>query len=165
MSEEASRKRVSAAFLIGVGVAAIVGLGAGTAVAAVPSLLSPAGVSPANGISAEPKPDPSYAKNSKGQTFGSAAEATSPEAEPELILVVATNGKEGYVLKSDLDAANGQTASESFKSPEDALKWQETQGRKDQVIPVYKSDGITRIGTFLVFGADSQEQEAAEVSE
>lgn len=160
MSTGKSRRSVSAVFLAGIGVTAILGLGAGTAASAVASLLSPAGLSPVPGGSAQPVPDPVYETNMRGQTVGSAANATSPYGEPDLILAIATNGREGYVLKADLDSVNGQTASESFESPEDALKWQETQGRADYLIPVYEADGVTKIGEFRVYGGESQERSA-----
>jgi hypothetical protein len=154
--------RVPVVLFIGIGIAAIVGLGAGTAVAVVPGLLSPAGISPGEGVTNEAMPERKYEQNSSGQSFGSAAEARSPENEPDLILVVATNGTEGYVFKSDLDSVNGQTAAESFTAPADALKWQESQGRSDQTIPVYMNDGGTVVGTFLVLGTDNQERVAEE---
>ena len=99
----------------------------------------------------------------KGQTFGSAADAPSLEQEPDLILVVATNGAEGYVLRADLNTANGQAAAESFTSPEEALVWQETEGREDRLIPVYERDGTTLIGSFLVAGIESQRAAAETV--
>ncbi|MEC4271582.1 hypothetical protein VJ923_00210 [Adlercreutzia sp. R25] len=44
--------------------------------------------------------------NEAGQTYGTAFDAESSEAEPDLIEAVATNGQEGYVLKVDLDKAS-----------------------------------------------------------
>jgi len=165
MGTRASSKRFTAIFFVSVGVAAIVGLGAGTAASAVASLLAPVGLSPAEGPHAKPAADPVYETNLRGQTLGSALDATSPDNEPDLIMAIATNGREGYVLKTELDSVNGQTASESFKSPEDALRWQETFGRSDQIIPVYEADGVTKIGEFLVFGGESQERAASLLDE
>jgi len=46
-----------------------------------------------------------YDTNDMGLSYGSAADAISPEHEPDLIRVAATNGEIGYVYKMDLDAA------------------------------------------------------------
>ena len=40
-----------------------------------------------------------YPKNINGQTYGSSADATSPETEPELISAIGVDGTAGYVLK------------------------------------------------------------------
>ncbi|GAA4626336.1 hypothetical protein [Cellulomonas oligotrophica] len=110
-------------------------------------------------------PAPEYQENALGQTYGSAAIAQAPELEPDLISAVATNGKVGYVLKTDLDEANGTTAAESFTSPADALRWQETEGTKDHTIAVYDVDGTTQIGEFVVTGSTSQAAALDVVSE
>lgn len=81
--------------------------------------------------------------NAKGQTYGSAAYATSPENEPDLILAGATNGETGYVLRTDLEEP-------APKSPEEALARQAAEAGKSRVIPVYKSDGVTQIGVFVI---------------
>lgn len=142
----------------GVIACASLGLVAGGAFAAgAPALFSPAGLSPAEGIPDQPKPEPSYAVNANGETFGSLADATSPETEPDLIQAVANNGQYGYVKKAELDAANGTTAAESFRSPADALAWQEQAiARGDQLIPVYAEDGVTVIGDFMIAAPDPQ---------
>lgn len=104
---------------------------------------------------------PNFKLNDSGLSYGSALYATSPENEPDLILVVATNGLEGYVYKSDLDAANGNEVAKSFSSPEQAVRWQETQGLQDRMIAVYNIDGKTKIGDFIVGGTLSQNQIAS----
>jgi hypothetical protein len=81
--------------------------------------------------------------NADGLSFGSAARATSPQDEPDLIQAEATNGKVGYVLRTDLEGKEPLT-------PEEALLLQSAQAGKDTVIPVYKADGRTRIGVFVV---------------
>ena len=100
-----------------------------------------------------PKPDPHYKKNSKGLTYGSAADAMTPDLEPDLILATATNGEAGYVLRKDLDDANGTTASKSFKSPEDALKWQANRNKADKPIKVYNLESGKVVGVFNVDGS------------
>lgn len=59
--------------------------------------------------------------NSKGMTFGSAS-MFDYEEEPNLILVVATNGKEGYVKRDELHAAEAPAA-----NPEEAVQLMETR--------------------------------------
>jgi len=136
----------SAAAVLAVGL----GVTGGAAVAGVPTVFTPAGVS-VDGPS-EPKPEPTYALNEQGLTVGTVADAVSPDTEPDLILAVATNGREGYVYKRDLDAADGTTAMKEFKTPEDALAWQRERGTKTIVIPVYLEDGKTVVGEFEVGG-------------
>jgi hypothetical protein len=128
------------------------GLGVGSAIAGGPWVYSPAGLSPSEGIESVPQPEPTYSVNADGQSYGSALDATSPDNEPDLIAVIATNGREGYALKKDMDDANGTTAMKDFKSPEDALKWQEEEGWKEHSIPVYLEDGRTVVGEFVIGG-------------
>jgi|GEM_PF-2234306 len=84
-------------------------------------------------------PETQVKVNAEGKTYGSAAGAKSRAEEPDLIAVIATNGEKGYVWKTDLYA--GQP-----KNPEEAAK----MVPKERVIPVYKSDGHTKIGEFVV---------------
>ncbi|WP_036746700.1 hypothetical protein [Paenibacillus sp. UNC451MF] len=58
----------------------------------------------------------SYPKNKNGQTYGSATDAASKEAEPELISAIGVNGTKGYVLKKDIDG-------ELPKSPRKPLRF------------------------------------------
>ena len=136
-------------------------LAAGSAIAQMPELLSPTGITGESGIPSKPMSAPDYSLNNSGLSYGSALSATSPENEPDLILVVATNGLEGYVYKSDLNAANGTEAAKSFTSPEQAVRWQENQGLQDRMITVYNFDGKTSIGEFIIGGTLSQRQVAA----
>lgn len=86
--------------------------------------------------------------NDSGQTYG----VINEHGEPELIAVIATNGEQGYVLRRDLEDANGTTAMREFESPEDALAWREENAGIVHFIPVFKADGTTRIGGFQVGG-------------
>jgi hypothetical protein len=86
-----------------------------------------------------------WPKNAQGLTYGSGSDSMTPQDEPDLILVGATNGKVGYVLRTDLE---GQAS----KSPQEALSQQAAQAGKDRVIPVYESDGTTKIGVFIIQG-------------
>ncbi|GAA4167453.1 hypothetical protein [Gryllotalpicola koreensis] len=84
--------------------------------------------------------------NAAGQSYG----VQNENGSPDLIAATATNGKDGYVLRTDLEDADGTTAMKSFHSPQDALDWQKAHEGKDVYIPVYRSDGKTRIGVFKV---------------
>ena len=135
-----------------VGAAVLAGaMSVGAAVAAGPTVLAPRGLTAGPGQDVTPMPEPSYATNEHGLTYGSAADATSPGGEPDLIAAMTTDGRDGYVRKTDLDDADGTTAAASFTSPEDALAWQaERQAMGDIAIPVYERDGTTVIGEFVV---------------
>lgn len=87
-----------------------------------------------------------WAVNGAGDDYG----VTNGEGQPDLVAVMATNGRQGYVHREALEDADGTTAQESFKSPEDALRWQEKNAGIVHIIPVYQSDGITKIGEFRV---------------
>lgn len=92
--------------------------------------------------------------NEAGQTYGPAGGSGSPEDEPDLLAARATNGISGYILKTDqsmIDITGGVTQAEL----DDYIN---NTGRADRLIPVYKSDGKTVIGEFLIAGLDSQEQ-------
>lgn len=86
-----------------------------------------------------------YPKNKNGQTYGSAADATSPETEPELISATSVDGTEGYVLKKDIDG-------EQPKTPEEALAIQNSRPPGGYDIPLYDVDGKTVIGVFHIGG-------------
>lgn len=87
----------------------------------------------------------SYPKNAQGLTYGSDLYAKSPQDAPDLVLAMATNSEEGYVLRTDLEEPMPT-------SPQEALAQQAARAGKDRVIPVYESDGITQIGVFMVGG-------------
>jgi len=90
-----------------------------------------------------------WATNASGQTYG----VLNDKGAPDLIAVTATNGRDGYVFRKDLDDADGTTASRSFTSPQDALDWQKAHQGKHVYIPVYESDGTTKIGVFQAYGS------------
>lgn len=89
-----------------------------------------------------------WAVNNSGETYG----VINTTGVPDLIAVIATNGQQGYVHRADLEDADGTTAAKNFTSPEDALRWQEQNAGAIHVVPVYESDGVTRIGDFEVSG-------------
>jgi hypothetical protein len=83
-----------------------------------------------------------YKVNARGLTYGSAQYARNVASEPDLILVVATNGKEGYAKKSDLEGDGSGLPS----NPAEAA----TYSPSATSIPVYDSDGVTQIGSFQI---------------
>lgn len=95
--------------------------------------------------------DSPYSVNAQGQTYGSAIHASSPEQEPDLIAATATNGKDGFVLKSDLDV--------QADSPESAAQITK-QSDAGFEIGVYLSDGKTRVGSFLVGGETAESSQS-----
>lgn len=84
--------------------------------------------------------------NASGVTYGASGEAVSLEDEPDLVLVEATNGKEGYAYKADLDEPVPG-------SPAAAVARQRARAMapyKPRIIPVYAVDGLTQIGEFAI---------------
>ena len=118
-----------------VGALAGTGIGAAFATNAHSSASSPS-VPPA----AQP-----FGTNSAGETFGSALGSKSIASEPDLIAARATNGKDGYVKKADLEQGS------NFKSPAAAIAWSKAHAN-GYTIHVYASDGVTVIGQFQVGG-------------
>ncbi len=78
--------------------------------------------------------------NQTGLTYGS---ALLSETEPDLILAEGISGNIGYVKSSDLNGPMPVTAY-------NAIQMQPSQSR---AIPVYESDGITVIDTFVIDAA------------
>jgi hypothetical protein len=81
--------------------------------------------------------------NARGQTFG----VENDDGSPDLVAAVATNGRQGYVLNSELLGPQPT-------SPADALA-QNNAHPNGRDIPVYESDGQTQIGTFHIGGGTS----------
>lgn len=80
--------------------------------------------------------------NAKGETYG----VESPEkGTPDLIAVTASNGVSGYTYAKDLYGGPTPT------SPEDAVKNFSTP-RPPREVPVYLSDGQTKVGIFQASG-------------
>lgn len=88
-----------------------------------------------------------WATNASGQTFGKELEAKSWSDRPELISVVADNGKVGYVFAKEVD----QPATTSLDVREARLK----AYLRGRTIPVYESDGVTQIGVTTIGGPGS----------
>lgn len=91
------------------------------------------------------QPGAVYPKNAHGLTYGSAANANSPGNEPDLIKVVASNGKEGYVYRTQLEPQTTPT------NPAQAVAQQQARAANAvKAIPVYAADGTTVIGSFVM---------------
>jgi hypothetical protein len=93
--------------------------------------------------------------NANGQTYGV---GDSPQGEPDLVSVVGIAGDgspvDGYAFANELIATNPDY--EGLPSdPEEAVRRQDEAAQKyphGWTIPVYASDGTTRIGDFRVGG-------------
>ncbi|MGA3222063.1 MAG: hypothetical protein ABSE77_23865, partial [Acidimicrobiales bacterium] len=85
-----------------------------------------------------------WATNARGETYG----VWNQDGTPDLVAVVIDQGKlQGYVKASDLNCASGLDA---VHSPAEALAWDKASEDRDISLPVYKSDGTTVIGTFVM---------------
>lgn len=87
-----------------------------------------------------------WAVNAEGDTYG----AQNENGSPDMVAVMATNGTRGYVYRTELEDADGTAAMKTFKSPADALAWQEARLGKDFAIPVYDVTGKTVVGEFVI---------------
>jgi len=79
-----------------------------------------------------------WAVNENGDTYG----VVNEQGEPDLLAVVATNGRTGYAYADEL---RGPQAS----SPDEAATW----APAPRTVDVYESDGETVIGEFVVGGS------------
>ncbi len=85
-----------------------------------------------------------YSKNQNGETYGSAADAKSIDAVPDLIRAYGVDGKVGYIRSSDF-------YQEMPKTPEEALaKQRQMQPFSVKKIPLYDVNGVNIIGEFEV---------------
>jgi len=89
-----------------------------------------------------PAPAPQFERNASGLTFGASGLGASPSDDPDLVLIVATNGRTGYAYTRELDGPRPTTPQEAAKLP------------RSRTVPVYLSDGQTKIGDFVVGSPD-----------
>jgi hypothetical protein len=110
-----------------------------------PVTSSPATSSPATSPSSSP-----YPTNAAGETYGSAAGATSSQEEPDLIEAIGVSSSgdvTGYVRKLELDEATGATV----QTPQEAIAWTQSHtGGAATSIPLYAEDGTTVVGKFTI---------------
>ncbi|MHB8295889.1 MAG: peptidase M56 family protein [Acidimicrobiales bacterium] len=87
-----------------------------------------------------------WGTNAHGQTYGVA----NKNGTPDLVAVAIDHGKtQGYVKASEMNCASGRDVA----SPAQALAWDKASAKRNISIPVYKSNGTTVIGTFVVGSA------------
>jgi hypothetical protein len=91
-----------------------------------------------------------YSVNSQGETYGSAAGATTPPQFPDLIQVQASNGVTGYVKKTDLLGPT-PTLQQVLNYPRNS-QGNFVAPQTSSTIPVYASDGTTQVGVFAASG-------------
>lgn len=92
-----------------------------------------------------------FPKNQYGQTYGSSADATSYETEPDLIAAKGVNGTKGYVKRTDLEQPFPKTPQEAVALMKQNL------AHPTREIPLYDVDGKTVIGKFIVGGGTAKE--------
>jgi hypothetical protein len=91
-----------------------------------------------------------WTTNARGETYG----VMSQGGFPDLVAVVIDRGKlQGYVKANDLNCAMSLGA---VHSPTEALAWDKASEDRHISVPVYKSDGTTVIGTFVIYGASTR---------
>lgn len=82
-----------------------------------------------------------WRRNASGQTYGE----PNQHGTPDLIAVIATNGRSGYAYANTLNSGPGGTAP---STPKQAL----AENGRSYTITVYRSDGKTPIGKFVTGG-------------
>lgn len=87
-----------------------------------------------------------------GKSYG----AQNENGTPDMIAVLATNGTPGYVYRTELEEADGTAAMKTFKSPADALAWQEARQGKSISVHVYDTTGKTVVGEFVIAPGNGQ---------
>jgi hypothetical protein len=109
----------------------------------MPSSLGPTATSPGRAESQD-----RYPVNARGQTYGSGSDA-GPDLNgvPDLVSVIATNGKVGYALREDLDSGGAPRTVEEVRA-------MQKSGQRSRDIPVYQQDGTTVIGVFMFGGGE-----------
>jgi len=90
-----------------------------------------------------------YSVNSKGESYGSAADAANPSDLPDLIEVQATNGVFGYITKASF-LGTPPTLQQVLSYPKDS---EGNLVAPSTTVPVYSSDGTTQVGTFDIGGS------------
>jgi hypothetical protein len=78
-----------------------------------------------------------WAVNENGDTYG----AANDRGEPDLLSVIATNGKLGYAYSRELQGPE-------INNPQEAMEYMEKMKGTTLMVPVYESDGETVIGEF-----------------
>jgi len=79
--------------------------------------------------------------NARGETFG----VENDDGTPDLVAVIATNGREGYAYDDELSEPQPKSLPEALA--------QASAYPNGRDVPVYESDGQTQIGTFHIAAA------------
>lgn len=94
--------------------------------------------------------DQKIQRNSRGQTYGSAAAITDDTKLPDLVSSIGTNGRQGYIKSSDIPATP-KTKEQASTLPERTdSSGQRVRSGAPKTVPVYESDGTTVIGQFRI---------------
>ena len=123
--------------------ALVIGAGTGTAIASAAGAYQPAPPpNPGQRAAGDTRPvnKTPVQRNADGKTFGASGLGETPADDPDLVLVVATNGKTGYAYSRELNGPQPSSPEEASRLP------------RSWTVPVYLSDGKTRIGEFKVGG-------------
>ncbi|MGW8812985.1 hypothetical protein [Gordonia terrae] len=94
--------------------------------------------------------DQKVQRNSRGQTYGSAAETTVDTKLPDLVLSIGTNGRTGYIKSADIPATPKTKAQASALPERTDSTGQRVRASAPKTVPVYESDGTTVIGQFHI---------------
>lgn len=86
---------------------------------------------------------PTVTTNEHGDIYGPEIFLEAIGIEPDLIYAIGVNGVEGYVKATDLEVPVAETPAEAVQ-----------QVRVNRTIPLYASDGISVIGSFVIQNND-----------
>lgn len=87
-------------------------------------------------------------RNENGEIYGSEIFLSEIGVQPDLILAEGSNGEIGYVRAEDINDS-------SVTTPEEAML--KMKNATTSVIPLYSSDGITVIGSFILEHVENED--------
>ena len=96
----------------------------------------------------------SWGVNASGETYGVANQHGTPD------LIAVDQGIAGYVRKSDMNCASGG----DVQTLAQAANWDKISQNRNVSIPVYESDGITVVGTFVIGDATGPDAQTVPLS-
>ena len=85
-----------------------------------------------------------WARNGNGESYG----AISEIGPPDLVAVRNADGATGYIRRTDLERAVGSVVANSPTGPTDEITGAPADAASGSSLPLYDSDGTTRIGEF-----------------
>jgi len=109
-----------------------------------------------NGAYISAAQEPSYPRNSKGETYGNNSLAQALGYEPDLVAALGTEGQSGYIRERDIPGAD-------VSNPEEAAEYMEWRKTQPSIImiPLYDQEGDV-IGTFGVSNSPSVDYDSLE---